>query len=187
MTGKGELSASQVRALTRPGKHRVAPNLFLFIANGRRSWMFRGKLNGREVWRGLGAAHIVPLRETRAAALEMRLEIHKGALPSRRRREQACPSFEAMAAKYIATHEKGWRDPRASRTWRTTPVSRCARVIGTQAWRQANSSRHHLSQTRFHTASPHSCRCTPLAITRKTFRISSSEYRFRATQISPNC
>jgi hypothetical protein len=82
--------------------------------------MFRGKLNGREVWRGLGTAHIVPLREARAAALEMRLEIHKGALPSRRRREQACPSFEAMAAKYIATHEKGWRDPRASRTWRTS-------------------------------------------------------------------
>jgi hypothetical protein len=50
----------------------------------------------------------------------MRLEIHKGALPSRRRREQACPSFEAMAAKYIATHEKGWRDPRASQTWRTS-------------------------------------------------------------------
>jgi hypothetical protein len=77
MAGK-ELTASEVRAITAPGKHRVSPNLYLFIAPGRRSWMFRGTLNGRPVWRGLGATRIVPLREACAATLKMRLDLHHG-------------------------------------------------------------------------------------------------------------
>jgi hypothetical protein len=61
MAGK-ELTASEVRAITAPGKHRVSHNLYLFIAPGRMSWMFRGTLHGRPVWRGLGATRIVPLQ-----------------------------------------------------------------------------------------------------------------------------
>lgn len=128
MAGKGELSASQVRALTKPGKHRVAPNLFLYIANGRRSYMFRGKLNGQEVWRGLGSPEIVPLREARAAALAMRLEIHKGDVPSRRRRPRAVPTFAEVAEEYIVTHEKRWRDHRAARTWRNTLAQHASKL-----------------------------------------------------------
>jgi hypothetical protein len=87
---------------------------------GRRSWLFRGKLNGREVWRGLGSDRIVPLREARAAALTMRLEIHNGSLPGRRLRPQAVPTFTEVAEEYIITHEKGWRDHRAAQTWHNT-------------------------------------------------------------------
>jgi integrase len=119
MAGK-ELTASEVRAITAPGKHRVSPNLYLFIASGRRSWMFRGTLNGRPVWRGLGATRIVPLREACAATLKMRLDLHHGRLPDRRVRAKACPSFEEMASEYIAAHESGWRDKKAASTWRNS-------------------------------------------------------------------
>ena len=119
MAGK-ELTASQVRAITAPGKHRVAANLFLFIADGRRSWMFRGTRNGKAIWRGLGATRLVPLGEAKAAALKMRLEMYHDRLPSRRVREQACPTFEDMAAKYIAAHASGWRDRKAEATWRNS-------------------------------------------------------------------
>jgi hypothetical protein len=64
MAGK-ELTASEVRAITAPGKHRVAPNLYLFIAPGRRSYIFRGTHNGKAIWRGLGSTRIVPLSEAR--------------------------------------------------------------------------------------------------------------------------
>jgi integrase len=72
------------------------------------------------VWRGLGATRIVPLGDAKAAALQMRLELHHGRLPSRRVREQACPTFEDMAAKYIAAHASGWRDRKAEATWRNS-------------------------------------------------------------------
>jgi hypothetical protein len=119
MAGK-ELTASQVRAITALGKHRVAANLFLFIADGRRSWMFRGTRNGKAIWRGLGSTRIVPLGDAKAAALHMRLELHHGRLPSRRLREQACPSFEDMAANYIAEHIVRLRDRKAVATWQNS-------------------------------------------------------------------
>jgi integrase len=82
--------------------------------------MFRGTRNGRPVWRGLGSTRIVPLGNAKAAALQMRLELHHGRLPSRRVREQACPTFEDMAAKYIAEHIVRLRDRKAVATWQNS-------------------------------------------------------------------
>jgi integrase len=82
--------------------------------------MFRGTLNGRPVWRGLGATRIVPLRDARAAALKMRLDLHHGRLPDRRVRAKACPTFDDMASEYIAAHSSGWRDRKAVATWQNS-------------------------------------------------------------------
>jgi hypothetical protein len=58
----------------------------------------------------------------------MRLELHHGRLPSRRVREQACPTFEEMAAKYIAAHASGWRDRKAEATWRNSLKQHAAKL-----------------------------------------------------------
>jgi len=71
---------------------------------------------------GADSAHHKSSRslEARAAALKMRLDLHQGRMPSRRRRERVVPTFEAVAAEYIAAHAVHLRDRKAEATWRSS-------------------------------------------------------------------
>jgi hypothetical protein len=107
-----DLTARQIAALAAPGWHRIARNLYLRIGPGR-SYVFRAKHKGREIWRGLGPAAIVPLAMAKAKALEMRLALYSGSAPGKRGVGIVRPTFAEACSSYLDAHGERWRDPRA--------------------------------------------------------------------------
>jgi Arm DNA-binding domain len=79
----GELSARQVAALTAPGRHRVADNLFLLLKPPRKSWlnMFTCPVTRREHEMGLGPVSLVSVPQAKAIVLRHRTLVHEGRCP----------------------------------------------------------------------------------------------------------
>ena len=96
--------------------------LYLHVGAGNsKSWIFRYKIDGRRRDMGLGPIELVPLAEARDLALDLRRIVRKGTDPlEAKRQEKANRRFEQAntisladaAARYIAAHEKGWKDKR---------------------------------------------------------------------------
>lgn len=73
-----ELSALQVRRLSKPGLHAVggAPGLYLWVSeNQGRSWILRVKIGAKRREIGLGSFPSVSLADARDKAREMRADI----------------------------------------------------------------------------------------------------------------
>lgn len=119
-----EMTARQVQAITAPGLHRVAPQLYLSIkptANATRSWVLRLTVNGRATWRGLGSCRHLSLADAKAKAMRMRADIHTGDFDSSpRKRAKPVPTFGEIAEQYISDNESGWRYSRAGLAWRSS-------------------------------------------------------------------
>jgi hypothetical protein len=127
-----DLTAAEVRALTKRGFYRVAPLLYLHIRppNGR-SWAFRYTQAGRSTWRGLGPTDLVSLGEAKVKAHRMRMDLYEGRDPSRTTIESGGATFAEMNAAYVAAHQSGWRAPRAAQTW-VNSLSTHAKGLGSQ-------------------------------------------------------
>src|SRR5262249_25188955 len=133
------LSSAKVRTAT-AGRHPDGGGLYLQVtpgANGpSRSWIFRYTLRGRERFAGLGPLHTVSLAEARDKARALRRQLLDGIDPldAKRRRvaEQrvAATTFREAAARYIASHERGWRGVKNSREWTDTLERFAHPVIG---------------------------------------------------------
>lgn len=111
------------------GMHAAGLNLFLFVRGQARSWVFRIKRNGRQIRRGLGSAHAVPLAEARAKAERLRLEIRAG------RAETAAPkriTFAALYGEVIDAQERVrlWRNAKHAAQWRRTIEMYALPVLG---------------------------------------------------------
>jgi integrase len=79
-----ELSALQVRRLSKPGLHAVGgvPGLYLWVSeNQGRSWILRVKIGAKRREIGLGSFPSVSLADARDKAREMRVDIDKGIDP----------------------------------------------------------------------------------------------------------
>jgi integrase len=123
-----DLSARQITALSAPGWHRIARNLYLRIGPGR-SYVFRATHKGRQIWRGLGPAEIIPLATAKARALQMRIGLYEGNAPARRARgHSSAPTFAAMRDAYIKSHRAGWRDRKAAATWESSLATHAAKL-----------------------------------------------------------
>ena len=67
----GKLTATKVRAITRPGLHGAGGTLYLNVApGGSKSWMQRLTVNGRHRGIGLGGFPLVSLAEARSKAFD---------------------------------------------------------------------------------------------------------------------
>jgi integrase len=121
----------------KPGRHCDGNGLFLLVKEtGKKSWVFRYKLAGRERDMGLGGAYgpgSVTLAEARARAVELRKLVRAGVDPITDRKaaliEAAAQShakatqaitFKSVAAAYIAANEVGWRNAKHRAQWRST-------------------------------------------------------------------
>lgn len=85
-----ELSALQVRRLSKPGLHAVGgvPGLYLSVSeNQGRSWILRVKIDAKRREIGLGSFPSVSLADARDKARAMRADIDKGIDPVVERRE----------------------------------------------------------------------------------------------------
>jgi integrase len=119
----GELSARQVAALSDPGRHRVADNLFLLLKPPRKSWlcMFTCPLSRREHEMGLGPFSLVSVPQAKAIVLRHRTLVHEGRCPlcEKRGRTRAPKpvAFKEVAGNYVRSRQALWRSAEHRRQW----------------------------------------------------------------------
>lgn len=97
----GKLSATAVKAATRPGRLGDGDGLFLIVQpGGSKSWMVRVQKNGNRRDFGLGSSAKVSLAKARERAREIRAWMEMGLDPLfERRKAQGIPTFREAAAK----------------------------------------------------------------------------------------
>lgn len=118
----GKLSATAVKAATRPGRLGDGDGLFLIVQpSGSKSWMVRVQKNGNRRDFGLGSAAKVSLAKARERAREVRAWMEMGLDPLfERRKAQGIPTFREAAAKVLAAHRKTWRNEKHEQQWLNT-------------------------------------------------------------------
>ncbi len=112
-----ELSALEVRQLTKPGNHAVggvAGLCLLVSATGARSWILRVTVGDKRREMGLGAFPDVPLADARAQAREAKAKVAAGVDPVEERQKirvemrmrQAALTFEQAAQAFFDTKKR---------------------------------------------------------------------------------
>src|SRR5262249_50200424 len=134
------LTALKVNNTKHPGMYADGGGLYMRVTkDGTKNWVFRFMLNGRPRWMGMGPLHTVSLVEARKRAAEFRLQRHDGIDPidaRRAERRQAqldaakAVTFQDCAARYIAGHKAGWRNPKHAAQWAATLASYVEPVMG---------------------------------------------------------
>ena len=115
----GKLSATAVKAATRPGRIGDGDGLFLVVKpSGSKSWMVRVQKHGTRRDFGLGSASKVSLKIARERAREVRTWVELGLDPLfERRKAQGIPTFREATAKVLAQHRKTWRNEKHEQQW----------------------------------------------------------------------
>jgi integrase len=136
----GRLTALKVDKAKRPGMYSDGAGLYLRVTfSGSKNWVFRFMLNGRPRWMGVGPLHTIGLAEARNRAAGFRVQRHDGIDPIERRRAERLQgrldtakaiTFRECAARYIASHRAGWRNPKHAAQWQATLATYAESVIG---------------------------------------------------------
>jgi len=136
----GRLTALKVDKAKRAGMYADGGGLYLRVTqSGTKNWVFRFMLNGRPRWMGVGPLHTIGLAEARNRAAGFRLQRHDGVDPIEKRRAERLEArldaakamrFKECAAKYIASHRAGWRNPKHAAQWEATLATYAEPVIG---------------------------------------------------------
>ncbi len=128
----GKLSATGVKAASRPGRIGDGDGLFLIIQpGGTKSWVCRVQKNGNRRDFGLGSASKVTLAQARDRAREIRAWVELGLDPLfERRKAQGIPTFKEAALKVLAAHRKTWRNEKHEGQWLQTLISYAFPQIG---------------------------------------------------------
>lgn len=125
----GKLTAREVAALKRPGRHSDGGGLYLRIdASGtRKSWVLMTEKGGRQREFGLGTAvgpEAVSLAQAREKAAAYRSLLAAGQDPREARKPRADgtrgPSFGQVAEEFVRDHEAAWRNSKHISQWRST-------------------------------------------------------------------
>jgi integrase len=147
-----ELSALEVRRLSRPGRWSVGgvDGLALQVTgSGARSWVLRLSLAGKQREMGLGSFPSVPLAEAREKARAYRAKAEQGADPISVRRaahsaaaaeRDSQQSFASVAAQYIAQHADSWKNKKHEAQWVSTLRTYAEPVIGSLFVRDINTA-----------------------------------------------
>lgn len=123
-----------------PGMHGDGGGLYLrVIPSGGRSWVFRYSLNGRRRDMPLGSLDTFTLSDARERARQARQQVADGIDPidarAATKAEAAKPkpgrTFEAVAQRFIAANEPGWRNEKHVLQWRSTLATYILPIIGT--------------------------------------------------------
>lgn len=113
-----KLTASQVKYLTAPGRHRADPTLYLVVQpSGSKSWVQRLTIDGRRRDIGLGGYPKIGLADARAKALENRLLVATGRDPLADKRRRDTPTFREAALADHATRRAKWRNKSHAAEW----------------------------------------------------------------------
>jgi integrase len=118
-----KLTALEVKALTRPGRHSDGGNLFVVVSKtGTKSWSFLYQRHGRTREAGLGSIDRLPLKDARDKAAEGRQILGRGEDPLEiwraKERAKAVPTFRQAVDEYFAAHRSEWRSDMHAAEWR---------------------------------------------------------------------
>jgi integrase len=118
----GKLSATAVRAATRPGLLGDGDGLFLVVGKtGSKSWIVRVQKHGRRRDIGVGSASKVPLSKARERARQIREWVEDGLDPVFEKRKAAgIPTFKEASKKVVELHRKTWRNEKHEAQWLRT-------------------------------------------------------------------
>jgi len=118
----GKLSATAVKAATRPGRLGDGDGLFLLVQpGGTKSWVCRVQKNGNRRDFGLGSASKISLAQARERARQIRTWMEMGLDPLfERRKAQGVPTFKEATAKVLTAHRKAWRNEKHEAQWLQT-------------------------------------------------------------------
>jgi integrase len=128
-----KLTASEVRGLREPGKYNDGNGLVLHIVTPtRRAWVFRYMRKGKARTMTLGSPDTVSLAEARDRRDAARRLLAEGIDPldQRHAADDAGITFATAAARYIAAHETGWRNPKHRQQWTNTIETYARPVVG---------------------------------------------------------
>jgi integrase len=144
MARAGErLSAVSLKKLAaQKGAHADGNGLYLRVNPdaGQCSWVLRYMLHGKARWMGIGAYPLISLADARARAADARrLLVDKLDPIAARKQKQTAAKLEAAkrvtfaecAARYIAAHEKEWRNAKHRQQWESTLKTYVYPIIGT--------------------------------------------------------
>lgn len=128
----GKLSATGVKAASRPGRIGDGDGLFLIVQpSGTKSWVCRVQKNGNRRDFGLGSASKVTLAQARERAREIRTWMELGLDPLfERRKAQGIPTFKEATARVLVAHRKAWRNEKHEGQWLQTLTSYAFPHIG---------------------------------------------------------
>lgn len=137
-----ELSATEVRRLTKPGLHAVggvAGLLLQVTPTGARSWILRTMVGSKRRDIGLGGFPEVPLAKAREKSRETKEQIKQGIDPVEERkqaRERLIASqakrltFDEAADKFLTLKRKEFNNPKHAAQWASTLETYASPVIG---------------------------------------------------------
>ena len=130
MSERNRLSVQKVNKPLTPGRYGDGGGLWLQVKpGGSKSWLLRYMHKGRARAMGLGPVELVGLAEVRDRAREARKLLLDGVDPieARRRQRQAGETTAARATtfadaveRYLASHERSWRNEKHRAQWRAT-------------------------------------------------------------------
>jgi integrase len=135
----GRLTALAVKRAKRVGYYHDGGGLYLQVsANGSKSWTFRYGAQGRR-YIGLGPTHTITLAEAREKARNCRKLLLDGVDPLADKRVRTAAArleaakaitFSDAAREYIASHKRGWKNPKSENQWSSTLAMYADPVIG---------------------------------------------------------
>lgn len=106
-----DIAIKKLKPLEVPKKYSDGGGLFLIVQPyGTKSWIFRGKLKGKDLTLGLGIYDDVSLAEARDAASDARKKIRSGLHPKQEKIEEAAerktPTFGEVAESFMAAKDQ---------------------------------------------------------------------------------
>ncbi len=118
---RNKLNVSAVKNAKKPGRYGDGGGLYLHIGKtGSQSWVFVWKRNKIKREMGLGSALDISLKQAREKAAQCRQDIENSKDPIAERDKTSEPTFLECALKYIADHEKQWKNEKHKYQWRHT-------------------------------------------------------------------
>src|SRR5262245_54852989 len=116
------LSATRVRAVTKPGRYIDGNGLYLIVdQSGAKRWMLRTIIHGKRCDVGLGGLAIVSLAQARDEAARLRKIARAGSDPiGERRARQTVPTFEQAARQVHESQSKSFRNDKHKAQWLAT-------------------------------------------------------------------
>ncbi len=110
----------------KPGRHSDGGGLYLNVApGGSKSWVFVWTREGRKREMGMGGYPVVSLAKARTRAGEFREGVQEGRDPIAERDREEEPTFGDCVDKFLSTMEKGWRNDKHRKQWRSTLDTYC--------------------------------------------------------------
>ena len=132
------LTTAQCKGVVKAGLYADGAGLYLKVDGSSRRWVFRGRLNGKPIARGLGSFPAVGLGDAREKARECRRAVKDGVDPAAAKRDRAraakaTPTVQDVAASVWELRRPGWTNSKHAHEWWTSLETHAFPRIGGMA------------------------------------------------------